>query len=950
MDVPSGDITFLFTDIEGSTKLAQKYPGTIQVELEKHHKILTEAIKNRNGFIFEIIGDAFCAAFNNSMDAIKAARDIQIMLAKQENKEIPVKVRTGIHTGNAAWNGSKYIGYITLARTQRVMSAAYGGQILFSNDTFKSAKDDFSKNISYRDLGERRLKDLIQPVRLYQLISPELPSEFPPLKTLDARPNNLPVQVTNFIGREKEMEEVKDLLSETHLLTLAGPGGTGKTRLSLQVAAEIIDEYEYGIRFVDLAALKDDSLLMQTISRSIGINEIPNTNLLHSVLDYLKDKQILILLDNCEHIVESCSRLAEILISNCPGLRIMATSREALRCKGEVIYYVSSLELPDINSDHTLEKLTQYESVKFFIERAVSVRPGFQVNNQNAPYVAEICHKLDGIPLAIELAAARIRVLSVEQINERLSNRFTLLTSGNRTAIPRQQTLRALIDWSYDLLTDKERILWKRLSVFSGGWTIESAESVCSDDELSKDEILDVLSNLVDKSLVIHNEQSYRYTMLETIRQYGEEMLERESELDKIMISHLKYYQSLAETAKFKLVGPEQKEWIDKLDIESSNLQVALMNSIIRDRRLNGIHLALSLCRFWEMRGNVIMGINWLTELSHSQEIIPPQEKSGLVQWLGTFEWIAGNYAKAMNYYEESLAIQKELDNKTGIAIAMNNLGLIYNATGEFEKSMEITEESCELFSQLGDRRLQADALLNLGSVLINLKRYDKAKSVFEESLEIYREIGDSRSIGMILTNIGCIHSVWQEYELAREYLEESLSIQRKLKDLRSLADTVENLGVVLSFLGNDLKAQEYLEESIQLNTEIGNKKSLSNSLNSLGFVKFKVGEVRRSLYLHKESLKLRIELQDKLNMCVSLTRISEAAAENNPEKAALLLGAVETALNSFNEKLEKDLRLSFERTSDLLKKKSGEEEFSKAFNEGRSLKFEEVLEIALSV
>lgn len=948
LNPPEDTKTFLFTDIEGSTKLAQEFPDKLQTELEKHHVILRNAIESNNGFIFEIIGDAFCASFTNPFDAVKAASDAQSGLSREKWDEVPIKVRMGIHTGPAEWNGKRYIGYITLARTQRIMSAAYGRQILISNETYINVKDKIQNEISFRDLGERRLKDLIQPMRIYQVISKELPSDFPPLKTLDARPNNLPVQLTNFLGREKDINEIKKLLSDSHLLTLVGPGGTGKTRLCLQVAADIIDDYENGVWFIDLAPLKDGTLLPQTIAQAIGIKEESQQELTKTLINYFKEKEILILLDNCEHIIESCSNLSGELLINCPKLKIMATSREMLRINGETVYYVTSLELPDMDSDNSMDSLTQFESVKFFIERALSVKPGFQVTNENAPAVAEICFKLDGIPLAIELAAARVKVLSVEQICERLNDRFKLLISGSRTSLPRQKTLKALIDWSYDLLTEKEKILWRRLSVFAGGWTLEAAEEVCWDENLNYDEILDTLSQLVDKSIVIYNETLYRYKMLETIRQYGEEELETNSELEKIIIKHLDYYLSLAEISKNKLIGSEQKEWMEKLDSERSNFQVALVTSIVRGCIEKGVRLATGLCRYWETRGYNSEAKNWLEEFLSSSEDLPVMEKANALQWSGTFEWITGNYSHAQTFYEKSYEIQKQLNNKQGIAVSLNNLGLVLNITGRYEESKILTEQSYDLFKELGNKPLIADSLLNLGSTYINLNDYERAKSAFEECLDLYREIGDKRGIGMILNNLGSIYGLKNDYESSRAYLEDSLSIQRELKDNRSISMTLGNLGAILSYQGYYKKAKEYLEESIKINTELGDQKGLASSMNTLGFIKYTEEDISNALYLHRESLKLRIKISNQTGINMSILGISESISDSDPVKASLLLGATEEALYSIKEETEKEVQYRFEKTILRLKEKLGEEKFNEAFDSGKDLNIEQASELAL--
>ncbi len=444
-NIPSGNVTFLFTDIEGSTKLSQAFPDKLPAALERHHAILKDAIESNNGFIFQNVGDAFCCAFENAEDAVKAAVEIQRNLENEKWDEAVIKIRVGIHSGMAEWNGQDYMGYITLARTARVMSAAYGEQILVSNDAYEIYKENLvkEKDISFRDLGERRLKDVIEPIRLYQVLSKDLREDFPPLDTLDARPNNLPLQLTSFIGREKEMKHAKEALRLNRLLTLAGTGGAGKTRLSLQTGAEVIDEFEYGVWFVDLAALNDPALLTATIIVALGIKEQSKKTTEETLIDFLKEKEILILLDNCEQLVHACADLTERLLSSCSKLKIIATSREALNCKGEKTYRIPPLTMPDPNSNYTPEQLAQYESVRLFIERALMVNPEFRVNNENSHALAEICSRLDGIPLAIELAAARTNALPVVKIYERLDDRFSLLTGGKRTALPRQQTLKS---------------------------------------------------------------------------------------------------------------------------------------------------------------------------------------------------------------------------------------------------------------------------------------------------------------------------------------------------------------------------------------------------------------------------------------------------------------------------------------------------------------------------
>ncbi|MBV9867246.1 MAG: adenylate/guanylate cyclase domain-containing protein [Abitibacteriaceae bacterium] len=482
--LPTGTVTFLFTDIEGSTQLLHQLSDRYANVLAQHHQLLRAALETYHGQEVDNQGDAFFAVFARAGDAVSAAVAAQRALAAHTwPEEGQVRVRIGLHTGEPTRTDSGYVG-MDVHRGARIMAAGHGGQILLSHTTRDLVENNLPPGVALHTLGEHRLKDLQQPTPIFQLEIKDLPNDFPPLNTLSRRPHNLPVQLTSFIGRESAIQEVKHLLSSIRLLTLTGAGGCGKTRLSLQVGAEVLEDYDDGVWLVELAPVADPALIVQTVASTLGIREQGARPLLETLIDYLKPKTLLLLLDNCEHLLEGCAQLAHALLKSCPTLKILASSREGLGVAGEQTYRAPSLTRPDPKLVATLplEQLTQYEAVRLFIDRAVLTSPHFSVTNQNAPAVAEICHRLDGIPLAIELAAARVKAMSVEQISTRLTDRFRLLTGGSRTALPRQQTLRALIDWSYDLLSDKEKLLLARLSVFAGGWTLEAAEKVCSDD------------------------------------------------------------------------------------------------------------------------------------------------------------------------------------------------------------------------------------------------------------------------------------------------------------------------------------------------------------------------------------------------------------------------------------------------------------------------------------
>jgi predicted ATPase/class 3 adenylate cyclase/Tfp pilus assembly protein PilF len=948
---PTGQVTFLFTDIEGSTKLAQQFPDSLPTALERHHKILREAIETNNGFVFEIIGDAFCAAFDNAVDAVKASHDAQVNLYTEQWNEVVIKVRMGIHCGNVEWNGKRYMGYITLARTSRVMSAAYGGQVLISEDAYSQLTEKENIEISYRDLGDRRLKDILQPIKLFQLISKGLPSDFPPLKTLDARPNNLPVQLTSFIGREEEIKKVKELLKDTHLLTLTGPGGAGKTRLSLQVGADVIDDFANGVWFIELAPITDSVLLPNEILKELGLKEEPKKSIDETLTGYLKDKEILIILDNCEHLIEACAMLTEKLLKACPKLKIIATSREALKCTGEQTHRILSLKTPDLKKELSLEQLTQYESVRLFIERSLSVNQKFRVTNENAPALAGICSQLDGIPLAIELAAARVKVLTVEKIYERLSNRFSLLTGGKRTALPRQQTLKALIDWSYDLLSQEEKILWRRLSVFNDGWTLESAEEICSDEKVGKEEMFDLLCMLTEKSIIIFDEEKDRYRILESLRQYGEEKLKETNETNEILSKHLFYFMEFAEIAEPELKGIEAPFWLDKLEMEQSNLQAAIERSLINENKEKGIRLAGALGRFWGIRGYFSIGRRLLECILVNIRDVNKITRGKALQAAGVLAIYQGDYEQAQKFHENSLTLYRELGDKLGIANSLNSLGNVAWHYGNFENARKLYEESLTYSRELGDKCGIAISLNNLGIYAINRGDYEQAHKFYEESLIIRRKLGDRHDIAYSLNNLGFVAYNQGKNEQAWKFCQESLVLNRELGDKYGIALSFNNLGLVLYNQGDYEQARRFFEETLALQREIGDKYGIALSLNYLGNVVYNQGDYKQAWTFYNEGLSLSRKISDISRITNCLIGFAEiAVVENIFNRATCLLGSVESALQSMGTVLDRDDLIRYDNTIKKLHEQLTDEEISKYWDEGKKLTLDEAVELALKL
>ena len=618
------------------------------------------------------------------------------------------------------------------------MSAAYGEQVIISNKTYELVKEQFTgENISFRDLGERRLKDLIDQIKLFQLVAPGLREDFPPLKTLDARPNNLPAQLTSFIGREIEMKDIKSYLSTSSLLTLLGPGGTGKTRLTLQAGAEMIDDFANGVWFVELASLSDPSFVTGEIASVFKLKSAGVKDIFEVIKDYLREKELLLILDNCEHLIKECAQISDQLLRTCSKLKILASSREPLNIPGEVVYSVPSLSLPDTKVKHSAETLSQFESVRLFIDRAISVKPDFKVTNSNAPALAQLCLSLDGIPLAIELAAARIKVLSVETILERLKDRFSLLTSGRRTLLPRQQTLRALIDWSYDLLSENEKLLMQRLSVFTGGWTLEAAEAVCSDDRLDEFEILDLLSNLINKSLVKLYEAEYesRYNMLETISKYGEEKLIATGEKPVMQKKAFDFYYKFVEGSEVVLTGSGQKECIKKINTDYENIRESLRWSFENEHE-SALKMCVALGKYWELHSHFAEGLESLNKGLANSESVDKLLIGKAIYWKGFFLIHQGKYDESKKYLNECLEIFQESNYKDGIAVALTSLSTIGVFEGDYENVNLYSGKSLDLSVEIKNKSYIARNLQNIGLALMQQGNHDEARKKFEEALD----------------------------------------------------------------------------------------------------------------------------------------------------------------------------------------------------------------------
>jgi predicted ATPase len=707
----TGTVTFLFTDIEGSTLLVRSQGDAWPGLLERHQALLRAAFAAHDGSEVGTEGDSFFVAFPAAPGAVAAAVEAQKALAAEPwPDDAVIRVRMGMHTGEATFSAKTYAG-LHVHRASRVAGVAHGGQVLLSGAT-RALLDDLPDGVALRDLGEHRLKDIEQPEHLWQLVIDGLASEFPAIRSLDAVPNNLPKRLTTFLGREREIGEVEDLLERSRLLTLSGPGGTGKTRLSLEVAARSLARHPDGVYFVELASISEPDLVLPTIAMALGLPDRGGRPSLDRVVDYVGDQRMLLVLDNFEQVIEAAAAVADLLEA-CPNVTFLVSSRIVLRISGEQEYLVPPLGLPDPARLPSLEQLSQYESVALFIERARAVRPEFEVTNENAPAVAEICVRLDGLPLAIELAAARIRILTPQAMLGRLGDRLGLLAGGSRDLPARQQTLRGAIAWSHDLLDERDRALFSDLAVFVGGAGLEVIERVAGEGA----DAVDGLGSLVEKSLVRQREGvggEPRFLMLETIREFAIEQATIAGRWPALRAAHAEAYLEFADRVGPMAMSAEKREWLDRLEEEHDNLRAAIAWALETGDAAKALRIGARLWRFWQMRGYLAEGLERVTaalDLPTSHD--HPQLRADA------------------------------LDAAAGLAYWM----------ADAERSRTLYQEEIDARRALGDRPGLAEALYSISFTwsILDLRRDDFAahsKSVIDEALEIYTELGDEAGIG----------------------------------------------------------------------------------------------------------------------------------------------------------------------------------------------------------
>ena len=839
----SGTVSLVFTDIDGSTRLLEQLGDEYVTLLEDHHRIVGAAMEAHGGERVDAAGDGLFFSVPTASGALAACIQAQRAVADHQwPGGADVTVRMGLHTGEPVNAETGYVG-IDVHRAARICAAGHGGQILVSASARSLIGPKLPDGVSLRDMGEHRLKDLVTPERLYQAVVPGLPGDFPPVRSLETLPNNLPRQLSTFVGRVQEIADVERRLDGTSILTLTGPGGVGKTRLALEVGAHMVDSYPDGVWLIELGALNDGSLIGDTIASALRLKQSA-AGTIQALIEALAGRRMLLILDNCEHLLDPLVDIVDTLLHHTPDLQVLATSREALGMAGESLMPVPSMTLPaptELGDAHALEALTECDAVRLFLERGRAVQPTLTLTNENAEAVAQICRRLDGIPLAVELAAARVRSLPPQQIAARLDDRFRLLTGGSRTALPRHRTLRAAFDWSFDLLSEAEQVLLRRLSVFGGSFSLEATEAVCRGGAVSSDEMLDLLSRLVDKSLLAPEEGSTeaRYRLLETIHDYAQEKLSESEEASDIYARHRDWFVALVDQARSGFfAGPEQATWLQRLSDDHDNLRASLQwTHEDPDGADAELTLASGLWRFWEIRGHLAEGSAWLERALARTGGEVSARRANALTGAGVLAALRGDQAAALAAHEASLLLLREVGNPLAIAAACSNVASAAIEQGNFERARELYGESIELARSSGDMQGAAFTLLNLADLTAREGDAAEADELYAETLQTLETLGDLWGMAQATSRLAQVSRRRGDLPSARARYEEGMVLYRRIGDRRAEARMLAGLGDVTAQEGDHVGAAKVYRDSLSLRSQLGDRAGIASMFERLAGV-----------------------------------------------------------------------------------------------------------------
>jgi predicted ATPase/class 3 adenylate cyclase len=848
-----GTVTFLFTDIGDSTRLWLSNRAAMSEALARHDALIERVVAEHAGHLVRPRGegDSRFVVFPRPSDAAAAACAMQMQFAAEPwLLSEPLRVRMAVHTGEADLRNGDYYGP-AVNHCARLRQLAHPGQILVSALAADLIRESLSSSLTLCDLGPHQLRDLAQPEHIWQLLHPGLQTDFPALRHPSPHPHNLPNQPGAFVGRDQAIEELRAGIRTAGLLTLVGPGGIGKTRLAIRVASESVDEYPDGIWLVRLESVADPRMVIPALASALNVRERPGSPLQESVTDWIASHRILLLLDNCEHQVEPCAEIAAALLEACPHLHILATSRERLGIPGERAWPIRPLVAPLPVDDAVLERVARFEAVQLFVDRAASVYPGFTLTRENAPAVAELCRRLDGIPLALELAAARVTLLSPEQMSERLDHALQLLTTGHRTAPPRHRTLEATIAWSYRLLTGAEQHVLESLAVFAGGWTLEAAEAICADARVRVSEVLDLLGQLVDKSLVVAEPRLAgvaRYRFLDTVRQFARDRLHHRDDLDEVHRRHAMYYVNVARVADPERLHTYTGASLELLEQEHDNLRAALRWSLTVYEHDIALELGRAMAQFWYIR-HPHEGSAWLAELrTATSSSVPSSVRVDLLIRGGELYRAQAAYELAAVYYDEALETARKVMYTRGVAAALDGLGSLAAQTGQPDEARAYYAAALAEAKDLPYET--AATAIDLGDLAIAAGDLAAAEDYYRRSGCIQRDMHNEHGLAICLARLGAVALERDDIEAANEYFEQSVAIRVELGGRQFASIALLGLSQVALAWGDLARAAELARECTLAFRDLGRDRDLTRALDQRAAVAAASGDAALAVRL----------------------------------------------------------------------------------------------------
>jgi predicted ATPase/class 3 adenylate cyclase len=909
--LPTGTVTFLFSDIEGSTQRWEQHREAMDDAVKRHGALLKSAIERQHGYVFKTVGDAVCAAFARVSDAISATANAQRALNAEDFSAVDgLRVRMGVHTGEASERDGDYFGP-AVNRVARLMSIGHGGQVLLSTVSRDLAHSDLPVGTLLVDLGSQRLKDLTEPEQVWQLNIAGLPAEFPPLRSLDTLPNNLPIQRTRLVGREHDVAEVRDLLACQRLLTLVGSAGVGKTRLALQVGAELLDHYPDGVWFVDLAPISDQELVSSVIAKALGMSQQEGRRVDESILLWLRHKKLLLILDNCEHVIETVVAITGSILNTAPDICILATSRQALGISGETAHRLPSLSVPSEAGTLQTQQAHRYGAMTLFVDRARAADTQFALTDDNAPIIADICRRLDGIPLAIELAAARVKVISIPNLAKRLNERFKILTGGNRDVLPRQKTLRALIDWSYDLLTPQEQVLFERLGAFAGGFGLDAAACVAGGQGLDEIEILDLVNSLTDKSLVVANTSGdqERYHLLESTRAYAIEKMAASGEREILARRHAEYFRDQAQAADERFGTGSTYAWLAQVEADLDNYRTTLEWALTQsnDVVLGGT-MAGALGWMWFQSGLTVEGRYWIVPaLEHINESEEPRVAARLLLALS-----GGSFGK---------------------------------------RKYEAAERSTRLYESVGPTRMVARSRFQLAFALNQMGRLEEASEEAAWVLTAARECGDRWGVARCLNMQAAIEGARGNPSAGRELFAQALASFRGLGDEQGVALVQVSLAELEFADGHPERALHLASDALEINLRGKNATNIALNYNNCAVYRVAVGDLTGARESAREGLRWARQAGAGLYIAVALQDLAVLSElGGDQQRSARLLGYVNAEYRALGAERESTEKWGYDKLMAALREKLSEDEITKLAAEGATWSEDQAVEEALKV